>query len=31
MKMFVGLERIAKIIKLRAFNKKVGPEKKIQN
>ena len=27
MKMFVDLERIAKIIKLRAFSKKVGPGK----
>ena len=27
MKMFVGLERIAKIIKLSAFSKKVGLEK----
>ena len=25
--MFMGLERIAKIIKLRAFSKKVGPGK----
>ena len=27
----LGLERVAKIIKHRAFNKKVGPGKKIQN